>query len=757
MGFRPFIRNLASRRRLDGYVRNLGDAGVQVHIEGDRNEVEEFIQELRLASPPICQIHNLQIEYADFSGGFRGFSIYPSDKRRATFGSIIPPDIATCVQCTKDILDPASRWHLYPFTCCASCGPRFTAINELPYDRDRTNMSSFPMCSACLGEYQDPQDRRFHAQGVCCSSCGPQVGLYDRTGQPVGSGRPIEEAARLLGEGMVLGVKGIGGVHVAASAALDDPLRRIRLQKKKPFQPFAVMSRSKDEVRAFADLSDLEARLLEDWRRPIVVVKKSATYGLSELVAPNVDTVGVMLPYTGIHLLLTNFSRSPALVMTSGNITGLPMAITNEEALEQLSDVVDYFLLHNREIIARCDDSVIRVLGDVPTLIRRSRGYVPVPIEVPFEAECDVAGFGAGLRVAGSVLHRNQCYLTQHIGDLDNFESLTFLRNAIEHLCHLIGVSLKNAVIAHDSHPRYLSSRLARDLSIEWGTGTQSIQHHHAHVASLMAEGRIPRDESMVAIATDGIGYGLSGDIWGGEILVASYADFERVGHLTSQPMPGGDECTRFPLRMCAAMLSQYLDDGRVRAAILSKEGRGSLTVDDLDRLTTQIENDVALSWTSSTGRVLDAMAAGTGVCLERTYEGEPAMVLEAVAQGGDPTAFSPSSELIVKQDGIPTVDTTGLLREALLATASMRVSDVCASFQHVLSESLASLAVEAAKERGIRRVGVTGGVAVNVRMVETIRKYIEKQELDFMQHRLVPPGDGGIALGQAAIAACRV
>jgi hydrogenase maturation protein HypF len=573
-------------------------------------------------------------------------------------------------------------------------------------------------------------------------------------GQPIESGRPLQDASRLLDEGAILGVKGIGGVHVAASAILNGPLDRIRARKGKPFQPFAVMSRDLGEIREFADFSDLEAQLLEDWRRPIVALRKSSGCCLSKLVAPNLDTVGVMLPYTGIHLLLTHFSRSKALVMTSGNITGMPMAITNEEAVRQLSDVVDYFLLHDREIVARCDDSVIRVLGGVPTFIRRSRGYVPIPVEVPFTVESDAIGFGAELRVTGSVLHKNHCYLTQHIGDVDNFEAVSFLRDAIQHLSDLIGISPEEAVIVHDAHPRYLSSRLAGDLSRKWGTRIQPVQHHHAHAASLMAENMVPPDESMVVIAADGVGYGLDGDVWGGEVLVASYGNFERVGHLARQPMPGGDACTRFPLRMCASMLSQHFDDSRIRAIILSRRGRGCLNEDDLDRLVAQIESEAGLNWTSSTGRVLDAMAAGAGLCLERTYEGEPAMVLEAAAEKGNREAFSPKSDLIINRGGIRTVDTSQLLLEALLAIDRIGFSNVCASFQRILSKALASIATEVAKERGINRVGVSGGVAVNVNIVETIREHIEGERLMFVQHRVVPPGDGGIALGQVVIAA---
>lgn len=754
VGFRPFLYNLATRHGVVGYVRNLGDAGVEVHIEGDRNRIEGFIRELRTKSPPVCQVADLQVELTGCSENFHEFTIYASDRRRPSSGSMIPPDIGICQQCVDDVLDQKSRWYSYPFTCCASCGPRFTAVFDLPYDRDRTNMMSFPMCPSCCEGYEDPKDRRFHAQGICCSSCGPKIRLYDRTGAPAEESQALKEASHLLDEGEVLGVKGIGGIHVAASATQDKPLLKIRMRKRKPFQPFAVMSRDIDRVREFAHVSDLEAQLLQDWRRPIVALRKLPNNSLSDQVAPGLDTVGVMLPYTGIHLLLTHHCESPALVMTSGNISGLPMAIGNDEAIHQLSDVVDYFLLHDRGIISRCDDSVVRVLGSIPTFIRRSRGFVPTPIDVPVTAQSDVMGVGAELRTVGSVLHGSQCYLTQHIGDVDNLETMIFLQDALQHMLRLTGVSCEDLIVVHDAHPRYLTSKMAKDLSEKWNGRTLSVQHHHAHAASLMADNTIPPDESIVAIAADGVGYGTNGEAWGGEVLVASYADFERVGHLTKQPMPGGDMCTRFPLRMCAAVLAEHLDDNNVRSILLSKKGRGSLGEADLDRMEAQLKSGVTVTWSSSTGRVLDAMAAGAGVCLERTYEGEPAMRLESVAAAGSAASLISIRDLIVRQGRVLTVDTTRLLLEALLAIGRISVSDACASFQHALAKALAGIAISVAKERGIRQVGITGGVAVNASIVETTRQCVEEEGLVFLQHGRVPPGDGGISLGQAVVAA---
>lgn len=757
VGFRPLLYNLAVRHKIVGYARNMGDAGVEVHVEGDDPRVNEFINELRTGSLPICQVADLQIELTKPSGSFHEFTIYPSDRRRASSGSTIPPDIGICEQCADDILDRASRWYLYPFTCCASCGPRFTATLDLPYDRDRTNMTNYALCPDCRKEYEDPTDRRFHAQGICCPTCGPKVALHDRTGVIVEESQPLREAARLLDEGAVLGVKGIGGIHIAASATQDKPLLKIRTRKRKSFQPFALMSRDVKKAREFACVSDLEAQLLQDWRRPIVCLRKLPDNILSHQVAPGLDTVGVMLPYTGIHLLLTYYCQTPALVMTSGNVSGLPMAIINNQGIQQLSDVVDYFLLHDRAIVSRCDDSVIKVLGKDPTFVRRSRGFVPIPIEVPLVARSNVIGVGAELRTVGSILHRSQCFLTQHIGDVDNLETMIFLEDALQHMLTLMGLSHEGLAIVHDAHPKYLTSRLARDLSEKWNSRTMPVQHHHAHAASLMADNATQVEECIVAIVADGVGYGTDGDVWGGEVLVASYRDFERVGHLARQPMPGGDICTIFPLRMCAAMLAKYLDDSKVRSILLSKKGRGSLGEADLDRMEAQLGNGVATSWASSAGRALDAMAAGAGICLERTYEGEPAMRLEAAAAQGNVVTLLPVRDLIVRRGDVLTVDTARLLLEALLAIGRISLSDACASFQYALARALADIAIEVAGKRGINRVGMTGGVAVNTAIVETTRQCVEREGLIFLQHRQVPPGDGGMSLGQAVVGASRL
>ncbi len=750
VGFRPFILRLARRSRIAGYIRNTGDAGVEAILEGTEQDITTFIEALEHGAPPICAIRNIQVQKLPYSrGAFDSFRIYESTRDRRSTESTLPPDIGICEQCSTDIIGGSgSRWQGYPFTCCASCGPRFTAVSALPYDRERTNMKSFPLCHNCMREYSDIGDRRLHAQGICCQSCGPSVYLCDKGGQRIEGVAPLQEAARLIDEGALVAIKGIGGVHLSCRTTCDVPLRRLRESKRRSWQPFAVMVSSVLKVREFAEASSIEEQWLTSWRRPVVILRKHKEYSLSDLVAPGLDTIGVMLPYTGIHLLLTQYSREYALVMTSGNVSGLPMAVTNEDAVRHLGRLVDYFVLHDREIIARCDDSVMRVFGQQPTFIRRSRGWVPEPIEIPWASNSPVIGVGAELRVVGALASGKRCYLTQHIGDTDNLETIDFLRDAVEHIAGLADVKLDEAIVSRDLNPQYLSSRFADEFAERMGRSTVRVQHHHAHVASLMAEQKIPRDESVVGVVVDGAGYGNSGDIWGGEVLVCSYDSFERVGHLASHPMPGGDLCTRYPLRMCAAMLRQYLDEPHIRKLILSKTGEGSLAESDLARLEVQLESGFNLPWTSSAGRALDAFSAITGTCVVRTYEGEPAMRLEALAPRWSEATNTPRPEVSGN-----VVDTSGFLYELLTSWNEMSVVEASYCYQRGLVRALTQIAVDEAKRRGIDAVAITGGAAVNTIIIRAAEELVLENDLKFLRHQLVPCGDGGLALGQVCVA----
>ncbi|RLI31154.1 carbamoyltransferase HypF [Candidatus Bathyarchaeota archaeon] len=757
VGFRPFIYRLAVRHNLKGYVANLEDATVEIFVEGEEKAIKDFLKALPKEAPKVSQIESVEVSWGA-PRGYRGFEIRPSQFRRMSFGSIIPPDISICEECVKDMFRPGSRWYLYPFTCCAQCGPRFTSVWALPYDRQRTNMADFPLCEDCLREYEDPMDRRFHAQGICCSRCGPRMMLVDRRGEALEVDEPVREAAKLLKEGYIVAVKGIGGVHLAALAVDDEPVLELRKRKRRPYQPFALMSPDLEAVRSFADVSSEEEKLLVSWRKPIVVLRKSGDYYLSEWVSPGLDTVGVMLPYTGIHILLLRYCGEPALIMTSGNPSGLPMAISNEEALRLLGGIADFFLLHNRRIINRCDDSVVRLVDGMPILYRRSRGFVPSPIEIPMKMEENqlVLSLGAELRNVGAILYRSRCFPTQYIGDTDNMETLDYLREAVHRLKGLLGIEAEPTAIAHDLNPAYLTTRLAKELSENSGCRLVAVQHHHAHLASLMAEWGLPADEQIVGIVMDGVGYGADGDAWGGEVLVGGYEGFRRVGHLERQPMPGGDLCALYPDRMLLAVLLTRSEDDRRRVqSVLSRSVKHLPHGDaELRVLLAQLRNPSL--HTTSAGRFLDAVSALADVCHRRTYEGEPAIRLEAAANRGRPDAL-PLAPQIADEKGVYVLKTGDPLYELACALEEgRRRVDVCAAAQEALARGMAEIAIGVAEERGIKTVGVSGGVFMNAYILRRTRQIVEDAGLRFLHHRLLPPGDGGLCVGQAAVAAAK-
>jgi len=750
VGFRPFVYRLALRHGLRGFVRNLGDAGVQVVVEGERGEIEGFLSSLRAEAPPLSRVEGVGVRWEKPTGEFERFEVSESLKEGLGGASVIPPDLAVCGECAGEMLDPRDRRFGYPFTTCVNCGPRFTVISDLPYDRERTSMVDFPLCPACLGEYTDPSDRRYHAETTCCPSCGPSLELYEAGGRKLEVGNPLREAARLLDEGFIVALKGIGGTHLACRTLEDGPLRRLREAFRRPQQPFAVMSRDLETVRTFAEVSGEEARELSSHRRPIVVLRRSRDCPLSTLVSPGLDSVGVMLPYSGIHLLLLSHGREPAYVMTSANPPGLPMIVDNGRALRELRDKVDYLLLHNRRIVNRCDDSVLKVVEGETVFLRRSRGYVPEPIRLPLPSKRTVLAVGAEENVTASLLLGDRCFPTQHIGDTSKLETLGYLREAVRALRHLLRAEKVEAV-AHDLNPLYPTTRLAREWAEEWGAERVGVQHHHAHLCSLMAEGGV---EEMVGIACDGAGYGTDGTVWGGEVMVATPSSFERVGGLKPQPMPGGDAAARFPARMVAGILWGELgreETGRVLEELCPRGfPRGERERGVVLR---QLEGG-RLPLSSSCGRVLDAVACVLGICWERTYEGEPAMKLEAVAGEGDSEAVRLPCR-ILSSGGRLLLDTSLLLRGVVEAVRSgAPVRHVAASAQRTLARALADLACRVAEERGIRAVGASGGVFCNRAFLVEVRKEVEGRGLRFLRHRLLPPGDGGISVGQALHAA---
>ncbi len=759
VGFRPFVYRLATSLGLRGYVANVGDAHVEIVVEGLRESISRLVEELRGGSSAASFVEEASVEWGEYLGRFSSFEIRPSRVGIEFFGSTLPPDIAICDDCISDIERVGSRWYNYPFTCCAHCGPRFTATYALPYDRENTNMRNFPMCQSCLKEYCDPNDRRFHAQGICCTRCGPRVFLVDSKGRLVESEDPIAEAARLLRKGFIVGVKGIGGFHIACDASRDDVVEELRMRRRRPQQPFAVMSLSLRDVEEYALVTGAERELLTSWRRPIVLLRKREPFPLSELVAPGLDVVGAMLPYTGIHYLLLRNARLLAVVMTSGNLPGLPMAISNDEALEKLGEVVDYFLMHDREIVRRCDDSVMRVFDEKPLPIRRSRGYVPEYVRIGFSiGDAWLAAFGAELRNTICILHGDRCLVSQHIGDVENLETLDFLREALTHLLNLFRADVSIDFVACDLHPRYLSTRYAKELSEKIGARLIPVQHHHAHAVSLMVDNGLDPSDSAVVIAADGVGYGVDGSIWGGEVLEVSFRRFVRRGCLKPHLMPGGDRATLYPLRMLISYLMGAWEERDVIRVISHHVEKGlPKGWDEYEA----VKKDILFRrspMTSSAGRLLDAAAALLGVCYRRTYEGEPAMKLEALANeasGKSPPAIEAS---VRREGGLLVVDSSEIIAEAAsLYLRGVSAAKVALAVERALANGLAEAAAYVAEEKGIEYVGFSGGVAANLEISRCVKRFVEERGLRFLRHVRIPPGDGGISLGQAAAAAAEV
>ncbi|MEM2969049.1 MAG: carbamoyltransferase HypF [Candidatus Bathyarchaeia archaeon] len=740
VGFRPFIYRIAVQNGLSGYVRNRGDAGVEILLEGNAESIHNFLRGLKDKKPPLAQIH--RIITTDLSGDneYTKFTIYKSSAEKELAGSVIPPDIAICSECLAELRDPNNPRHDYFFITCTDCGPRFTIIEQLPYDRENTTMREFKTCSYCQGEYRDPLNRRFHAQTVACPACGPQAYLTTNSGEPIKHKDPVREAGRLLSEGAILAIKGYGGFHVAASVTLDEPLLRLRKAKHRRAKPFAIMARSLEAVKSFAEVTSKEAELLTSYARPIVLLNKKSGYALSPLVAPSLHNIGVMLPYTALHYMLFDHVDDAAFVMTSANPPNQPIVKDNEEALHMLGGTVDYFLSHNRRIAYRCDDSVLRVHGAHPSFIRRSRGYAPAPILLKGKAKSCVLGLGGELNNTACVLLENKAFISQHIGDVENVETRAFLQEAANHLIRLTNSRVE--AVACDLHPKFITTRLAQQLAEENGWRLIQVQHHHAHVAALMMEHAV---DELVGVVCDGYGYGADGGAWGGEILFCTRdsAGFKRLAHLESQPLLGGDAATRYPLRMAAGILSKKMD---VAQWLLAHSGCLPYGETEAKLILQQLRNGVGVTATTSCGRVLDAVAAVLGVCYERTYEGEPAMKLESAAiKGRDALKLEP----IIKGN---VLDTTQMLYTIFENIGKAATADLAYSAHAYLARGLAALAVENAKKVGAKAVGFSGGAASNQLLAEIMRQTVEAEGLQFLVHEVIPAGDGGVSFGQSVV-----
>ncbi|TFH11882.1 MAG: carbamoyltransferase HypF [Candidatus Thorarchaeota archaeon] len=766
VGFRPFVYRVARFLSLIGYVLNLGDAGVEIVVEGTEKQIQELINSIKNDLPSISRIDTLDIEWAPAENTFSDFLIHKSSIIRNDDAiPVLPPDIAICNDCVADLFDVTSHWHQYGFTSCAACGPRYSTITDLPYDRPNTTMIDFPLCDTCNTSYTNPLDRRYHAQTTACDACGPRYRLVDRDAQIFTDSNPIESIAKLIDDGAIAALQGIAGTHIATKTSDAKPIKVLRDRKKRFQRPFALMVRNLDVLKKLVDINKLEERILTSWRRPIVLASRKSDSGVLPLIqesvldviAPGLNSIGVMLPYAPMHHLLFKYSKEPALVMTSANPTGMPMYIDPEVIIRELGDIADYFLLHDRRIHQRADDSVVKLTSqENPVFIRRARGYVPEPLifNGPWKS-LKVLGVGPEEKATGALAKSGRVYLTQYIGDTNQVENIEFLEQAIDHMKHLLDISKLDGV-ACDLHPEFLSTELANRIALENDIPLFRVQHHHAHLSSLIVDGLIPIDNRIVCITADGYGYGEDGTAWGGEVLVGGFEDYERVGGLIAQDYTGGDLSAVYSARAFLGIVGNELENEKILQILGPAEVSPSqnITSDMLDILVKVSKSRINTIKSSSTGRVLDSVAVALGICSQNSYDGECPMKLEAVARRSD---IQLEMEFIKSNYG-RVLDTTHLLLQIVeLRKKGISRPELAYAAQQSIGHGLAEIACEVAHDEQILHVGFSGGVAVNQIITKSITNHIQKNNLVPIIHSLVPPGDGGISVGQVATAAAKL
>lgn len=769
VGFRPFVNRLATGLALGGTVRN-ETGGVTIEVEGPAAAVADFVRDLRLLAPPLAVIAAVAEEPL-VPRSEREFAILPSAAGAASAATaLIPPDVATCERCLAELRDPADRRHRYPFTNCTDCGPRYTIIAGVPYDRPLTTMAAFRMCPRCQAEYDDLASRRHHAQPNACPACGPRLELADARGALLATdppADPLAEAIRRLAAGQIGAIKGLGGYHLACDAGNEAAVRCLRERKGRPDKPLAVMARDLDALAAFADANPVERELLTTWRRPIVLLPARAPTPLAPSVSAASRQVGAMLPYTPLHHLLME-GPYPALVMTSGNRSDEPIACDDADAVARLGGIADFFLRHDRPILQRADDSVARQSRGRPLLLRRSRGYVPEPVVLPAGSEKapPVLAVGADLKNAACLTRDGLAFTTPYVGDLSHPDAASFLEEAIAHLMRLLGV--KPALVVHDAHPDYVSTRVAEKLAAALGAPRLAVQHHHAHALACLAENGWTGPA--LALALDGHGWGPDGTIWGGELLRVEGLRWERLARLRPLPQPGGDVAAREPWRMGLAALAAGfgVDDARVGEAAGAERLAGAIPRAELRRLPpftaappaitaaveTLIATPGACPLTSSAGRLFDAAAAIIGLRQTITYEGQAAAELEglaAAAERGAPGMESSVPPADTGSCGADDIDTRPLIRAlASGALAGAPAAALARRFHDGLVAVLAAACRRARAATGLATVALSGGVLQNRLIEEELSAALGEDGFTVLTHAHVSPNDGGVALGQA-------
>jgi hydrogenase maturation protein HypF len=752
VGFRPFVHAIATRHGLAGWVRNDAD-GVHVEVEGETAAIDAFLSALG-QPPPAARIDRILTRSLPENGGMgHGAQARFLIQQSATSSVVrptLPADLATCPECTREVDTPSERRHRYPFTNCTQCGPRYTIIEALPYDRPRTSMRGFPLCEACDREYRDPADRRFHAQPIACPACGPRVQLVGSGGERLAGGdEALRRAAAALRAGAIVALKGLGGFQLLCDATSEAVVARLRERKRREEKPLALMAPTIEAVRELCELTEEEAGALRSPASPILLVRRArdgseAARPVAPSIAPGNPRLGVMLPYTPLHRLLLEEVGRP-LVCTSGNLSEEPMCTREEEAYERLGDIADLFLVHDRPIVRPVDDSVARVGPRGLEVVRRARGFAPIPL--PLAGSTCVVAVGGQLKNTVALATGQQVIVSQHVGDLFSPEGALLCARTVDDLVTFFGASPDQ--VACDLHPDYASSRLAEELAARWRTPLVRVQHHHAHIAACVAEHALAGP--VLGLAWDGSGLGTDGTVWGGEALVVDGAAFSRVAHIRPFSLPGGERAIREPRRSAAGLLyevfgremHEHLSPVRRRAG--RRFGHSPETSDRL--LTTMLARSVNTPRTTSIGRLFDAVAALTGVRTRATFEGQAAMELESAAEGVDTEIAYP----FPLRDGLPAVADWEPLVHALLADVRAGVSadTVSARFHNALVDLADAIAARA----GLARVVLSGGCFQNLRLAASIRQRLSARGFEVYTPALYPPNDGGISLGQAYVA----
>ncbi len=739
VGFRPFVYKQAISLELKGWINNNSE-GVYIDIEGQEDNLNTFIHNLKCKKPPLAKIDNIIVNKKELLN-YENFEIRESESKKEKF-TLISPDIAVCEECIKDISNPSNRRYKYPFTNCTNCGPRFSIIKAIPYDRANTTMKKFVMCRECQEEYIDPVNRRFHAQPNVCKECGPKLWIEDSYGVKIKVNDVLEWTRRKLKEGKIFAIKGLGGFHLVCDAENEEAVRLLRTRKKRPDKAFAVMIKDIDVVKKYCNVKAEEEKVLTDSKKPIVILGQSDNYNLSRYIAPNQKTLGVMLPYTPLHYLLFEDSIK-ILVMTSANINGLPLEYKNESAVKKLTEIADYFLLHNRDIHMSVDDSVVRVMNNEVHMIRRARGYVPEPIKM--ENTKEILACGSNMKNTFCVGKENNLFLSQYNGDLENLETFEHYENNIEYFKNIFNFVPK--YVACDMHPSYASTQYAYNSVIP----KIEVQHHHAHIVSCLVENNI--NKKVIGIAFDGTGYGTDKKIWGGEFLICDNKEFTRFGYLDYVKMPGGEKAVKEPWRMAVSyiykmfeskMWSEYNTDLSIGEILIKLYG------DKAANIIAVLEADINCPETSSMGRFFDAAASLIGVRDNVTYEGQAAIELEAIQLNNSLSTYDYD---IVKEEFYvikPEKIILGIVKDRLSGEQASAMSD---KFHNTIIRLAKDMCKLIRKNTGINEVALSGGVFQNCILLKGLINELENENFSVYTNKLIPTNDSGVALGQIVIA----